>query len=64
MFTCVCYVYAMCSHGKSTHLRTSSQALALYAEGRIQQQELDRPTHRIGDEHTSSLFVHDEICVC
>ena len=49
---------------KHAHLRTCSQALSWYAVGRIQQQELDRPTHRIWDEHTLSLSVHDDICVC
>jgi len=46
------------------YLETCSQALSLYAEGRLQKQELDKQLHRFWDEHTSSLSVHDEICVC
>ena len=52
------------AHLAITHLKTSSHALSLNAEGRLQEQELDIKFHRIWDEHTSFLSVHDEICVC
>ena len=52
------------AHLAITHLKTSSHALSLNAEGRLQEQELDIQLHRIWDEHTSFLSVHDEICVC
>jgi len=46
------------------HLETSSHALSLYAEGRLQKQELDKQVHHSWDEHTTSLSVHDDFCVC